>query len=119
MASKEELLQSINPSMHLNKDFFLKIYGYDLTCPGFSEIALQKLEQEGCSKARCYYDSIKTEWELNHDNELKKASNWYREYLNREEDSKNRKEVSDLRKSLEKMSDSDLLRYAESLISVS
>ena len=36
MASREELLQSIQPGMRLDKDFFMRIYGYELTYPGFS-----------------------------------------------------------------------------------
>ncbi|MEJ8760608.1 hypothetical protein [Enterocloster sp. HCN-30185] len=39
MASREELLQSIRPDMRLDKCFFLRIYGYELTGPGFSEVA--------------------------------------------------------------------------------
>lgn len=119
MASSEELLQSIDPGMHLDKGFFLKIYGYDLTRPGFAEVALQKLEQAGCSKARNYYTCIVVEWEFYHDKELQKAANWYREQLGKEADNKKRKAVNELRKNLEEMSDSELIRYAESLLSVS
>ena len=119
MASREELLQSIDPGMHLDKGFFLKIYGYDLTRSGFAEVALQKLEQAGCSKARNYYACIVTEWEFCHDKELQKAANWYREQLGREAENKKRKAVNELRKNLEEMSDSDLIRYAESLTGVS
>lgn len=39
MASREELLQSIGPDMRLDKWFFLRIYGYELTWPGFAEAA--------------------------------------------------------------------------------
>lgn len=38
MASREELLQSIGPDMRLDKWFFLRIYGYELTWPGFAEV---------------------------------------------------------------------------------
>lgn len=52
MASKDELLSTIIPNMRLTRVFFLKVYGYELTWPGFAEIALTKLEEQGCSKAR-------------------------------------------------------------------
>lgn len=64
MASREELLQSIHPGMHINKAFFLRIYGYELTWPGFAETAIKALEDAGCSKARSYYDSIVSEYEM-------------------------------------------------------
>lgn len=37
MASRRELLDSLKPGMHLDKNFFLKIYGYDITRPGFAD----------------------------------------------------------------------------------
>ena len=45
MASREELLQSIRPDMKLSKAFFMRIYGYEITWPGFAEVALQRLEE--------------------------------------------------------------------------
>lgn len=63
MPSKEELIQSIHSNMKLDKEFFLKIYGYEISFPGFSEIAISKLELYGCSKARAYYTKIVDEYE--------------------------------------------------------
>lgn len=57
MASREELLRSIQPGMKLDKAFFLKVYGYELTWPGFAETAIKALEDAGCSNARNYYIS--------------------------------------------------------------
>lgn len=58
MPNKEELLQSIHPDMKLNKAFFLKIYGYEITWPGFMNIAIKKLEDSGCAKASEYYRKV-------------------------------------------------------------
>lgn len=44
MPSREELLQSIKPGMILDKAFFLRIYGYDISSPGFAEKVLEKLD---------------------------------------------------------------------------
>ena len=47
MASREELLESIRPDMKLTKNFFMKIYGYEISFPGFAEIPLTELEKSG------------------------------------------------------------------------
>ena len=60
---KEEFLHSFNTGMKLYKSTFLKIYGYELSYPGFAEQALSWLEVLGCSKARAYYSDIVAEYE--------------------------------------------------------
>ena len=60
MASRRELLDSISCDMRLDKSFFMKIYGYELTWPGFAEDALTRLEFLGCSRAREYYNRFGT-----------------------------------------------------------
>lgn len=88
MASREELLQSIGPDMRLDKWFFLRIYGYEITWPGFAEVALQRLEIMGCSKARNYYSCIVAEYEHNREEELKEVASWYAEECRKEWDRK-------------------------------
>lgn len=78
MASRQELLSSIHPGMKLDKNFFLKVYGYELSMPGFAEDILSRLEILGCSKARNYYTCIVAEWEHNHDRMLRNVAEWYR-----------------------------------------
>ncbi len=78
MASGEELLASIRPGMELTKNFFLRIYGYELSFPGFAEVALTRLEEAGCSKARNYYTCIVAEWGYYHDKMLAGVAAWYR-----------------------------------------
>lgn len=81
MASREELLHSIRPGMKLNKNFFLRIYGYEISWPGFAGDALQRLEAMGCSKAREYYSRIVQEHEAGREKHLKEAAAWYAEEL--------------------------------------
>ena len=81
MPSREELLQSIHPDMKLDKAFFLKIYGYEITWPGFAETALRALEDAGCSKARSYYTSIVDAYERKRDEEPKPVAKWLREKI--------------------------------------
>ena len=77
MASRRELLDSLKPGMHLDKNFFLKIYGYDITRPGFADDVIRRLEILGCSKARDYYTCIVSEYNHKHDQEMKSVSEWY------------------------------------------
>lgn len=78
MPTKEELLSSIQPDMKLSRNFFMRIYGYEISFPGFAEIALAELEKAGCSKAREYYQRFVGEYEKKHDEEMKAVASWYR-----------------------------------------
>ena len=78
MASREELLASIRPDMKLTINFFMQIYGYELTWPGFAETALSRMEILGCSKARDYYTCIIAEWCYNHEKMLRNVAKWYK-----------------------------------------
>lgn len=86
MASKDELLSTITPDMRLTRAFFLKVYGYELTWPGFAEIALTKLKEQGCSKARTYYADIVAAYEQEHENDMKRVAEWYRKQLDKKGD---------------------------------
>jgi hypothetical protein len=85
MASREELLQSINPGMKLDKNFFLRIYGYEISYPGFAQIALDKLKAAGCSKAGEYYIKITSEYEAGREAKMKIAAAWYAAELKKKE----------------------------------
>lgn len=80
MPCREALLQSIHPKMHLTKAFFLRVYGYEVSTPGFAEQALSALEAAGCSRAREYYNTFTGECERQREEELKRVAAWYREY---------------------------------------
>ena len=71
MASREELLQSIRPNMVLNKAFFLKVYGYEISFPGFADEAIKALNDAGCSRAREYYNKTVAEYQRKRDEELR------------------------------------------------
>ena len=86
MASKDELLSSITPDMRLTRDFFLNVYGYELTWPGSAEMALTRLEEQGCSKARMYYADIVAAYEQEHENDMKRVAEWYRKQLDKKGD---------------------------------
>ena len=75
--SKEELLASIRPDMKLTWDFFKRIYGNEITWPGFADKAIAKLKAAGCSRARDYYKTWVSEYEAEHDAEMKKVAAWY------------------------------------------
>lgn len=84
MPNKDELLQSIAQGMKLDKAFFLKVYGYEISYPGFSETAIKALEAAGCSKARAYYNQITTRYEEEQAAKLKPVAAWLREEIGRD-----------------------------------
>lgn len=105
MASGKELLDSIKPDMTLTKSFFIKIYGYELTCPGFAEDALSRLEDAGSSKAREHYAHVIAEYEQQHETEMKEVASWYRKWLEEKgvkESRKRQQEAEQLRRGVER-----------------
>ena len=119
MASRQELLSSIHPGMKLDKNFFLKVYGYELSMPGFAEDILSRLEILGCSKARNYYTCIVAEWKHNHDRMLRNVAEWYRrqDFEKKEvrESRKKQQEAEQLREDLRQKSDRELLILLQKL----
>lgn len=93
MASRRELLDSISCDMRLDKSFFMKIYGYELTWPGFAEDALTRLEFLGCSRAREYYNRFVNEYEKEHDQQMKNVAKWYKKQCEKEFEEYERKAV--------------------------
>lgn len=69
--NRQQLLDSIQPGMKLDRAFFLKVYGYEISFPGFADEAIQTLEEAGCVKARGYYDMTVTEYQARNDKELR------------------------------------------------
>lgn len=69
--NRQQLLDSIQPGMKLDRAFFLKVYGYEISFPGFADEAIQALEEAGCGKAREYYDMTVTEYQARNDKELR------------------------------------------------
>lgn len=116
MPSREELLNGIHPGMRLDKAFFLRIYGYEISYPGFKETAINALIEAGCSKAGTYYDQIIGEYQRKRDAELKAVAGWHVDEIHKKQE---RKEGDEQRKNslqnqimrdLEKMRDGDLLK---------
>ena len=110
---KDELLHSFSTGMKLYKSTFLKIYGYELTYPGYAEKALSWLEMLGCSKARIYYSGVVAEYEHQHEKEMRGAAAWYRAQCENEKKevrkSWGQKEVEQLKADLHQKSDRELL----------
>lgn len=91
---QSKLLHTFKSGMKLYKSTFLKIYGYELSYPGYAEKALSWLEMLGCSKARKYYADIVAEYKHEKDKELKNVASWYKEFSEGEFERK-RKEVKE------------------------
>lgn len=75
---RKPFLHSFTCDMKLYKSTFMKILGLDITTPGFAEDALTRLEILGCSMAREYYETVKAEWQQEHDAQMKSVAHWYK-----------------------------------------
>lgn len=75
---REPFLHSFSCDMKLYKSTFKKILGFELTTPGFAEEAITRLEEQGCSRAREYYETVKAEWQREHDAQMKSVAHWYK-----------------------------------------
>lgn len=90
--SRRSLLALFKTGMKLYKSTFIKIYGYELTWPGFAEDALTRLELLGCSRAREYYTCIVAEYGHEHEKEMINVAKWYRKELERSEEPRARQQ---------------------------
>lgn len=90
-ACREQLLQSISPDMKLTKGFFRKIYGYELSFPGFREQAISALEAAGCTMARAYYDDIIGEYQRVTEENLKPVAATYLKECNQKWEQKRKR----------------------------
>ena len=118
MASREELLQGIYSKMKLDKAFFMRVYGYEISFPGFADEAIKALNDAGCSRAREYYNKTVSEYEQKHDEEMKEVAAWYRkecekQWQNRQMGGEEKRKLE--QENLRQMSDSDLMMLLENL----
>lgn len=83
--SREALLAFIRPDMEsIPKEFFRRVYAFELTSPGFSEQAIAALEDAGCGRARQYYNDWVAEYKAKRDAESKEVARWYAAECERE-----------------------------------
>lgn len=118
MVSRQELLKSIHPAMKLDRPFFMKVYGYEITWPGFAEAALSQLEEAGCSRAREYYDRFVSEYEKKHEEEMRKVAAWYLGHdLNgkKVKELRKQREAEQMKVGLRQKSDRELLTLLQKL----
>lgn len=92
---KKEFLAGIKPDMILKKDFIKKIYGFEISYPGFAEQALTALKAAGCSKAERYYTEWVNGYEAAYHAELRCVAKWYgRELKKRQKEGEKRRSAS-------------------------
>ena len=111
-------MQSIQPGMKLNKDFFLRIYGYEITWPGFADRALEALAAVGCSRAREYYTCIVAEYEAGYEKQRKEVAVWYGKECEKQFEKLEKERGEEIRKQtmkeyLQTLSDSELLKLLQ------
>lgn len=113
VAARDEFYKRLKP-MPLTKEFFLKIYGFELTWPGSAERCLQRLEELGSSRARSYYAAVVADYEEKQEKTTQEVAAWYAEQLERQWKNKEvrtwkQKEAERLRAGLQEKSDEELL----------
>ena len=79
----ETFIESFKP-VPMNKAFFLKIYGYELTWPGSAERCLQRLEELGSNRSRSYYAAIVAGYEEEQEKTTQEVAAWYADQLERQ-----------------------------------
>ena len=112
-ASKEQLIQSIGPAMNLTKGFFLRIYGYEISWPGFEDQAIKALEDAGCSRAKAYYVEIIGDYQRQQDESIKPVAAEYAKEYNRKWEQKEKE--GETKRSLQEMDSRELLTLLKNL----
>ena len=98
---RKPFLHSFSCDMKLYKSTFKKILGFELTTPGFAEEAITRLEEQGCSRAREYYEAVRSEWQQENDAQMKSVAHWYKGQCENEFENLKRKAVRESRKEQE------------------
>ena len=123
MASREELLQSIRSDMKLDRNFFLKVYGYEISFPGYKDIAIKALNEVGCSRAEEYYNRIVSEYETKQNESMKPvaerlAKQWqedWNRFVKKNERIGDEIRKQEIMSDLHQMSDRELLNLLQNM----
>lgn len=123
LPTKEKLLQSIGSDMILRKSFFVKVYGYEMSYPGYAHKVIKMLEGVGCSKAHSYYEMVVKERESYLNEKIKPIAEWLRNQISIEYEKvikRTDKRGDELRKArivqdLHQKSDRELLNLLQSM----
>ena len=120
LALLEELLQSIQPGMKLDKAFFLKIYGYEISFPGLRDTAIKALEDAGCSRAKEYYIAAVAGYKWEYRQQFQAAGAWYlaeceKQWKKRVKEGEKKRKKQELKQYLAKKSDRELLNLLQML----
>lgn len=109
---RQQLLDSINPNMRLTESFFRRIYCYEVTYPGFAEIALQKLEEAGSTKSRDYYKQFSEKYEDEHRKAMDAGYDQYLKEKEKQRQEEERKKVKEwrMKENLQRENDRQLLK---------
>lgn len=111
-------LEAAKQSGKLDKNTFKKILGYEMTWPGFAEDALTRLEELGCSRAREYYEAVRSGWQQEHEQQMRNVAEWYRKQnfdRKKVREPRMEKEAEHLKSDLQQRSDRELLILLQKL----
>ena len=113
---RQGLLDSIRPDMRLDRALFLRIYGFEISFPGFADEAVRALEDAGCSRAREYYDMAVSEYQRQHDRELRPVARQIRKQWESEwKEGGKEQRKQEIMQGLQKKNDRELLSLLRSM----
>ena len=75
--NKEQFLDLIKPGSRVDYNFCMKVYGYEITWPGYAEKVIARIEELGLSGIREYYDNCVFKYEEARKEDMKEVSEWY------------------------------------------
>jgi len=106
--------------MKLCQSFFLRIYGYEISYPGFADEAIKVLEGAGCSKAKSYYNEIIAKYQKKRDEELKPVARqvkkqWEMDWQKLVKEGEEKRKEQEVKQYLSQRSDRELLNLLQAL----
>lgn len=84
MAKKDDLLEYLTQGKGPQiPNVYKAIYGYELTYPGYADIAIKAMELTEPKNAREEYEKWVADYEKGYDAMMKNVAEWYDNYLER------------------------------------
>lgn len=97
MAKKDDLLEYLTQGKGPQiPNVYKAIYGYELTYPGYADIAIKAMELTEPKNAREEYEKWVADYEKGYDAMMKNVAEWYDNYLERRNTEKWKSKIKSL-----------------------
>lgn len=110
MAKKDDLLEYLTQGKGPQiPNVYKAIYGYELTYPGYADIAIRAMELTEPKNAREEYEKWVTDYEKGYDAMMKNVAEWYDKELDKRKEAKRRS----WKKNLKNMTSNEILKLMQ------